>query len=187
MTRLHLSDRGFSLVELMMVVALIGTMAAIAVPVMKDLTASIKLSEASRMVERELQNARLKAVSTNRALRVRPNCPAAGYIRTVELLGTAEDAASNRCNQTTYPFPAPDQDVITRPNFDGPVRTIPNGATVTDAIIEFRPDGTALEVVAGVSQPIGTEVTITITRGKFKLVTINGAGKVLLDPLVYPQ
>lgn len=187
MTRLHLSDRGFSLIELLMVVALIGTMAAISVPVMKDIIASIKLGEASRLVERELQDARLKAVSTNRKLRVRPNCPAAGYIRTVETLGDARDTNSDRCNQTAYPFPAPDQDVITGPNFDGPVRTIPNGATVTNAIVEFRPDGTALEVVAGVSQPIGTPVTITITRGKFKLVTINGAGKVLLDPLVYPQ
>jgi len=182
MPRLHSSDRGFSTIELLLVVALIATMAAISLPVMQDLTASIKLGEASRMVERELQNARLKAVSTNRSLRVRPNCPATGYIRTVEVLGTADDTASNRCIQTAYPFPAPDQDVITRPNFDGPVRTIPNSATVTNAIVEFRPDGTALEVVSGVSATMATPVTITIYRdGKYKSVTINGAGKIQLQ------
>jgi hypothetical protein len=143
------------------------------------LNASIKLGEATRMVERELQNARLKAVSTNRKLRVRPNCPATGYIRTVEVLGTADDTATGRCSQTTYPFPAADQDVITRPNFDGPVRTIPNGATLTGSTIEFSPDGTAVEV--GGTVPMAAPVSMTITReGKSKTVTINGAGKVLL-------
>jgi prepilin-type N-terminal cleavage/methylation domain-containing protein len=179
MSKLRRPDRGFSLIELLMVVALIGTVAAIGIPVLRDVTASSKLSEASRLVERELQNARLKAVSTNRALRVRPNCPTTGYIRTVELLGTSADTASNRCLPTAYPFPAPDTDIITRPNFDGPVRVIPNGATVTSAAIEFRPDGTALEVVSGVSQNIVAPVTITITRqGQSKSVTINAAGKV---------
>ena len=177
MTRLSFSDRGFSLIELMIVVAIFGTVVAIAVPVMQDLSANIKLGEATRVVERELQTARLKAVSTNRRLRVRPNCPAAGYIRTVEVLGTAADAESSRCSQTTYPFPPSDQEVITRPNFDGPVRPIPNGATLAGSAIEFSPDGTAR--VAGQTNTIATEETLTITReGTSRLVTINGAGKV---------
>lgn len=173
---------GFSLVELLIVVAMIGTMATVALPIMKNMSSSIKLNEAARMVAGELQDARLKAVSANRVLRVRMNCPATGYIRRVEMLGTSVDTASNRCLQTAYPFPAADNDVMTRPNYDGPVRMLPVGATVTSSVLQFAPDGTANEVVSGVPQTIATTVTVTITReGKSKTVTINGIGKIQLQ------
>ena len=42
---------------------------------MKDMTENIKLNQAARLVEREMQDARLKAVSSNRLIRVRMNCP----------------------------------------------------------------------------------------------------------------
>jgi prepilin-type N-terminal cleavage/methylation domain-containing protein len=173
---------GFTLVELLLVVALVGTMAAVGLPVMKDMTASIKLNEAARVVTGELQDARIKAVSSNRVLRVRMNCPATGYVRRVEVLGTATDSASNRCLQTAYPFPAADNDVMTRPNYDGPVRGLPAGATVTDANVQFQPDGAASQVVNGVVQAITTPVTVTITRaGKSRSVTINAVGKIQLQ------
>lgn len=175
------SDRGFTLPELMLVVALVATIGGIAVPVMGNLSNSIKLNEATRMVERELQDARIKAVSTNTPVRMRTNCPAAGYIRIVEVLGTAADTASNRCVQTVYPFPA-DNDLMTRPNSDGPVRVLNNAATVTTASIQFAPDGTATQVVSGVSTAITAAVTITVTRnGESRTVTINGLGKVQLQ------
>src|SRR5262245_15642691 len=152
------TNRGFTLPELMIVVAMIGTILAMALPVMTDLTATIRLNEATRTVERELQTARLKAVSTNSLLRVRTNCPTTGYLRTVEVLGTAADTATNRCLQSAYPYPAPDTEMTTTPNFDGPVRIIPYGATVGTVSIEFRPDGTAENVVSGVAQPITTPI-----------------------------
>ncbi|MEO6212119.1 MAG: GspH/FimT family pseudopilin [Vicinamibacterales bacterium] len=173
-------QRGFSLTELMLVVAVGGTIMAIALPIMTDLTASTKLNEAARLVEREFQDARLRAVASNRSLRVRTNCPAAGYVRSVEVLGTATDTAANRCLQIAFPFPA-DADLMTRPNYDGPVRTIPNGATATTTVIEFSPDGGARLVVAGVAEPMVAQ-TVTITRqSKSRTVTINGAGKVQLQ------
>jgi Tfp pilus assembly protein FimT len=178
----RVSSTGFSLVELLLVVGLIGALSAVALPVMTNMNESIKLSDAARLVERELQDARIKAVSSNRVLRVRLNCPTVGSIRRVEVLATIVDTAADRCLQSSYPFPAADSDVMTRPNFDGPVRTLPVGATVTSTVIQFAPDGTAGEVVNGVPQVIGTTVTLTIARaGKSKSVTINGTGKILLQ------
>jgi prepilin-type N-terminal cleavage/methylation domain-containing protein len=174
-------DRGFSITELLFTVAIAATMAGIAVPVMGNVSNSIKLNEATRQVERELQDARIKAVSTNTPVRMRTNCPAAGYLRIVEVLGPALDNAANRCLQTVYPFPA-DNDVITRPNADGPVRVLANSATVNTENIQFAPDGTARQVVAGVATAIATQVTVTVTRsGQSRAVTINGLGKIQLQ------
>ena len=177
-----LTARGFSLVELMFTVALAGVVMAIALPVMSDVSDSSKLSAAARELEREFQSARLKAVSVNRVLRVRLNCPATGYFRTVEYLNTAADSATNRCSQTAYPFPT-DTDLMTRPNYDGPLRNLPLGATVGSAVLEFLPDGTAQQVdTSNVRQAIVTPVTVTVTRkGKSKAMTINGAGKIQLQ------
>lgn len=170
--------RGFSLIELMMTVAIAGTLMAIGLPILMDVTEGSKLSAAAREVERELQSARLKAVTSNRSLRVRMNCPAVGYYRTVEVLGTAADSAADRCLVTAYPFPA-DNDVMTRPNYDGPTRLLPNQATVTNLVLEFRPDGTAYNVVANVAEPLAAPLTITVTRNsKSKAMTINGSGKI---------
>jgi prepilin-type N-terminal cleavage/methylation domain-containing protein len=175
------SQRGFSLTELMMTVALAATVMAIGVPMVTDVSATIKLNEAARMVEREFQDARLKAVKTNRPLRVRINCPGTGFIRTVEVLNTADDAASNRCLPTAFPFP-PDDNMVTRPNHDGPVQAIPGGATVTTATFQFQPDGTVFHVVSNVPTRITTEQMVTVTRSsRSRTVRINGAGKIQLQ------
>jgi prepilin-type N-terminal cleavage/methylation domain-containing protein len=175
------SQRGFSLPELMITVAILTTVLAVGVPMVNDVAAGIKLNDAARMIERELQDARLKAVSTNRPLRVRTNCPAAGFIRTVEVVGTAVDASANRCLQAAFPFP-PDDNMVTRPNHDGPVRSIPGGATVTTATYEFQPDGTVFSVVANVPSRITVDQTMTVTRNhRSRTVIINGAGKIQLQ------
>ena len=182
------SNRGFTVIEMVATLAVIGTLVAVGLPVLKDLSESTKLNEAARLVERELQAARLKAVSANRVLRVRFNCPAMGYIRTIEVTGTSTiDDASDRCVQSRYPFPAPDNDLMTRPNFDGPVRVIPNGAVVSSLGFQFSPDGTAATVPGGpaggsVVTPITAPVSFTILRhGKTRTVTVNNVGKVQLQ------
>ncbi len=173
---------GFSLIELVLTIAVFATVAAIALPVYHDLSDALRLGDATRAVERELQGARLKAVTINRSLRVRFNCPAAGQYRTVEVLGTATDTAANRCDEAAFPYPAPDQNPFTRPNSDGPVRRLPQDVTVSTVDIEFRPNGTAYQVVSGVAQAITGEVTVTVTRGsQSRTVTINGLGKIQLQ------
>ncbi len=177
-------QRGFSLTELMLTVAIAATIMGIATPVLIDVSASIKVNEAGRMIERELQDARLKAVSTNRPLRVRTNCPSFGFVRTVEVLNDSRDSAPNRClTNGDYPFPSdPDQELSTRPNADGPVRAIPNAATVGTVTYQFHPDGTVLVVVSNTAVQITTEQTVTITRAnKSRSVKINGAGKIQIQ------
>ena len=172
-------SRGFSLIELMIVVGLATTLMAVSLPILADISEASKLNEAARSVERELQGARLRAVNINRPLRVRVNCPAAGSFRTVEVIGTAADSAANRCVQAAFPYPAPDADLMTRPNYDGPVLLLVAGATATSRILQFEPNGTAFEVVGGAAQVISTPVAIVVTRrGKTKSVTVNGAGKI---------
>ena len=175
-------EHGFSLNELLLTIAFAATMMAVAVPVMTDVSDNSKLSSAAREVEREFQMARLKAVTSNRILRVRLNCPAAGQFRTVEYLNTAADNAGNRCSDTAYPYPA-DNDLMTRPNYDGPLRYLPALATVNSVVLEFHPNGTTQQIVANVAQTIVNPVSITVTRkSKSKVMTINGAGKIQLQP-----
>ena len=175
------TERGFSLTELMLTVAVAGTLMAMAVPIAQDVTASAKLGEAARLIEREMADARLRAVSSNRILRVRINCPSTGFIRTVEVLNTAADNPVSRCSSSAYPYP-PDQDLMTRPNYDGPMRTIPNQATVPTVDIQFLPDGTAQAVAGGTATTIAGSQTVTITRGSLsRAITINGAGKIQLQ------
>ena len=175
-------DRGFTLIELMLVVAVFATIMAIAVPMSGRMMESVRLNASAREVERELQSARLKAVSVNRRIRVALNCPAVGQFRTVEFLDIpAIDDATNRCALTAYPA-MPDNDPATRPNFDGPVRQLAEGTTVTTRRFEFRPDGTAYQIVANNPTAIANTVAVVITKNsKTKTVTVNALGKVVLQ------
>lgn len=181
------SSIGFTLVDMVAVMALIATISAIAVPVIKDFNDAIALGQAQRMVQSELQQARMKSVTTNKVMRVRFNCPAAKQFRMVELIGTSavplpQDTASNRCNATAYPFP-PDNNAITLPNHDGPVRRIdPKVSFGNVQTIEFRPTGTAYSVNAdGTAGPplAGNGIALTVTKGNdTKTVTVNALGKI---------
>lgn len=187
-----LSQSGFSLIEVLFVVALVGIVSVIGMPLFGQMAGSIELGEAARQVERELQSARMTAVSANQPMRVQFNCPAAGQYRMVELIGTpsvpnAADGTVGRCSTTTYPFPAPDNNPITRPNNDGPLRMIRDQVTITTSTtIEFWPDGTAHTNTGGINPwpPIASPGTnIILTRGtKTKTILVNGIGKIQLLP-----
>jgi Tfp pilus assembly protein FimT len=187
--RLH--ERGFSLVEMLIITALVGIVAGIGMPLFSDITNSIKLGEAGRQVERELQSARLTAVSANQPMRVRFNCSTTGEYRMVELIGTASspasaDSATDRCNPVTYPFPAGDRNPLTRPNNDGALRYLPSDVTFQQsATIEFWPDGTAHTAGSTTINPwpvipTGGTSIILLRNGKTKTITVNGIGKVTL-------
>jgi Tfp pilus assembly protein FimT len=173
---------------MVIVVAIIGVLAAIAIPQVARIGDAIALGQAQRLVQTELQRARLKAVTTNRVIRVRFDCPASGQFRMVELVGTssvpaAADLAANRCSETAYPFPSADANPITLPNQDGPIRRVDSTVSFVNLpTIEFRPSGTAWSVNAdGTSTtPLaGNGVSITVKKGSAtKAITVNALGKV---------
>jgi prepilin-type N-terminal cleavage/methylation domain-containing protein len=182
-------DAGFTLIDMVVVVALIGIISAISIPTMVNSMNAMRLGQSAREVEREIQMARQRAVSKVRPIRIRFNCPAVGQYRITELIGStsapaAADNSTNRCDPVAYP-PAGDNNMFTRPNFDGPVkyldREVSFGATQT---IEFWPDGTA-HYNAGTGNPWAmipaTGIDLTVTRaGKTSRITVNGLGKITL-------
>jgi len=189
------SALGFSLVDMLATLAVISTVTAIATPAAVDMVDSMRLGMSVRDVERELQFARLKAVSTSRPMRVRFDCPSAGKLRVVEVIGTpanpdANDADTylNRCSETLFPYSptGADQSRLTRPNNDGAIRLLQKQATFSaKKTLEFWSDG-SVHADAGTGNPwpnIGSAgVTITLTRkGRSKNIKVNGLGKILMD------
>jgi prepilin-type N-terminal cleavage/methylation domain-containing protein len=190
--------RGFTLLELMLVLAVLGVISSMAIPAVLNTMREIKLAANARAVERQLQGARMKAVRSNRAMRVRFNCPTTGQYRMVELLGTRQTPATDdddsraatRCGYSAYPFPDSSQEFFSIPNNDGPIQTLQDGIGFgTDAqTVEFWPDGTA-HVAAGGTQPWptipdeGIDITVFDIMHQSTIVTsigVNGLGKIAL-------
>jgi prepilin-type N-terminal cleavage/methylation domain-containing protein len=195
--------RGFSLIELMLVVALLGIVGAMAVPMITNMMAGMRVSASARLVERELQTARLRAVATNRTMRVRFNCPAAGQFRLVEILGTpsvpapndADSAATTRCGLAQYPYPDSNTDWFDVPNNDGPLNTLDtNVVFMSTQTLEFRPDGT-VHYNAGIGNPwpavpADAPVSLTLQQANGsstakaatqRTIQVNGVGKITLQ------
>src|SRR5712671_7898367 len=92
--RQWLSATGISLIDQLATIAIIGTIAGIGVPLISNTIENQRLGIEVRNVERELQLARLSAVSTNRPIRVRFNCPSTGYYRRAELIGSVNSPST---------------------------------------------------------------------------------------------
>ncbi len=183
---------GFTLLDTLVTMAILAVLMGMAVPVMTDITRSMRLGQGAREVERELQTARFKAVTTNRTMRVRFNCPVADQYRTVELIGTpgapvAADSANDRCG-SGYPYPSnPD---LASPNHDGAVQRLPQTITFNSVrTIEFRPDGTAhIDTGAGNPWPDlasgGTSIVVQQIHGGVattRSVAVNSLGKIQIQ------
>jgi prepilin-type N-terminal cleavage/methylation domain-containing protein len=182
---------GFTLIDMIVTMTVMGIMAAAAIPELIDVAQAMKLGQAQREVLVEMNSARLIAVTSNRPMRVRFNCPAAGQYRVVELIGTpssptTDDGAADRCSATKWKFPANDQEPVTRPNHDGAVRTLPSKVTFSaSTTLEFWPDGTVhKDVGSGNPWPVldsTTGATIKVRRDTLeKMISVNGLGKIQL-------
>jgi len=67
--RTLLRRKGFTLVETIVVVAIIGVASAIAIPQMGNLMDRYRLDGAARLIWADLQNARMTAIKENRSIR----------------------------------------------------------------------------------------------------------------------
>jgi prepilin-type N-terminal cleavage/methylation domain-containing protein len=187
----RLSHAGFTLVELLVVTAIFAIMSAVAMPRLAGALENYRLGMSIRDVERELQAARVSAVTANRTVRVLFNCPVAGQFRRVEVLGEpglpdGRDDLTSRCNPATFPYPAQDDNPLTRPNLDGPLRYLAPGITFGGSSgFEFRPDGTTRSDDFGGSItwadiPVGG-ITATLTKNtKTRSIAVNGMGRVFI-------
>ena len=171
---------GFSLVDLLLVISLVSIVSGIAVPVATDAAEGVRLGMATREVERQLQSARLRAVSANRPLLVRMSCPGVGQLRVVEITGVATtDGDANRCDETRFPYPGPKDSDRATPELDGPVRTLHFTVTLSGSDLQFLPNGTTQEVVGGAATPITAPVELTVTYdSESSRVAVNGLGKI---------
>lgn len=91
------SNRGFTLFELLIVVAMIGTLAAIGLPVLTESTNRNAVWTTSEQIGSQIRQARLKAITRNQSYQIRFNCPAAGQYRVLVVDGNINDA--DRCSQ----------------------------------------------------------------------------------------
>ena len=184
---------GFSLIDIMMSVAVLCIIASASVPSLMHVVDGMKLGQAQRDVYQEMQAARLIAVSSNRPMRIRFNCPSAGQYRLTELIGSPTrpdpiDSAADRCSDTKWKYPANDNDPTTRPNRDGPVRRLPDTVTFeTAAALEFWPDGTVHRQAAGETPwrqvPVAGGTVVTIAKDTtVKTISVSGLGKIQLLP-----
>ena len=173
---------GFTLIETLVVVAIISILAAVAVPMIAGAMRLYTLNTSAQTVGAAIRSARYSAVSKNRTVRVRFNCPAANQFRIVEVVGSnAIDADADRCSETAYPYPDPDASA--GPSIDGPVVMLPADAqfeTVQD--IEINTAGRATPL-AGCPTCVAAAPPATVAVGNgddTRTITITASGQVLL-------
>jgi Tfp pilus assembly protein FimT len=179
-------ERGFTLIEVLITTVVTLAIGAMVVPQISNLMQSQRARTAARAVERELQSARLKAVTASKRIRVKLNCPVAGQLRMVEVTGVAAtDNASNRCDEVAFPFPGPRDALRSTPSLDAPLVRLPAGTTIASTVttFEFGPRGDAAQVGStGLVASLASETTVTVTRaGWSSAIRINPIGKIRID------
>lgn len=158
------SDRGYSMIELLITVALIAIVSAIAVPVFMESSARNAVWTASETIGAQIRQARLKAISQNSSFQVRFDCPAADQFRILIVDGTIDDG--DRCDTTL--------------EFD-------SGVFVMPPIVSFNSEGGAVPSlqVSGrgiFTSPGAIPLTITVTNGdRSRSLTVSTTGQITFE------
>ena len=166
--------QGFTLIDIMFVVLLMGVLMAVTLPGATTASRRYNLIAATREVAAQVRVARLKAVTSNRTMRVRFNCPAPGLYRVVEVVNNAAiDNAADRCSSTTYPYPDPNPAAL--PDLDEPVMVLRGGITfggVQD--LDIAPTGRVTALTGALPATIG----VTDSYGETQNVIVSATGRI---------
>jgi Tfp pilus assembly protein FimT len=156
-------ERGFSLVELLIGLGCIGTLAAVSVPLTGSAMQQSKINTAQHTIAAQLRQARLAAVTRRATTRVAFDCPAPGAIRVLALTGdTSIDDAGDRCDTMNE-------------NDSGAV-WLPEGVVIDSGTgFDFDAAGEALPLSGSAPATV-----IVALGGITRSVTVSGAGRILV-------
>ena len=111
-------ESGFTLVEVVVVSAVAMITIGLAAPTLTGAMQQYQFNTDVQQLASTVRTARYKAVSTNRTMRVRLNCPSRGQMRVVQVTGNSGiDDAADRCDTSVYPYPG----ITPSTASDGPV------------------------------------------------------------------
>jgi Tfp pilus assembly protein FimT len=156
------SERGFTLMELVVIVGIAGALTAVAMPSIFETVTRNRVITSQELVAATFREARLAAITRNRAFRVRLNCD--GAVRFVAVTGNGGiDNAENRCE-------------LMQAN-DGPLLPLAEGVTFSgDVPPVFEVNGRGqVSTVGGGAMPR----TLTVAYGDYsRNIVITAAGRI---------
>jgi prepilin-type N-terminal cleavage/methylation domain-containing protein len=160
------SERGYTTIELVVVIGLIGIISAIALPVFMEANARRDLWTGAEQLGASVRSARLKAITQNATYRVVFDCPGTNEVRVLTLQNdpAIDDPAdfATRCGQT----------------FDGD-----SGIFELPTMVAYDTgDATALQVTGrGVFTALGDAIPLTISVSKgggIRTLRVSGTGQI---------
>lgn len=157
------SEHGYTLVEILVVVGLIGVVSAISVPVFIESNSRNALWTGAEQIGGAIRSARFKAISQNTPYRVAFNCPAANELRALIMTGDpAVDDDEDRCSQTL--------------EGDSGAIELPTGVTYdAEEATALQVTGRGNFTAAGGAIPL----TITVTHGSAtRTLTVSATGQI---------
>ena len=153
------SDRGFTLLELLVALALVGILASIAIPTLSESTNRNAVWTASEQIGTQIRQARLKAISRNSPYRIVFDCPADNQYRVLVVDDTIDD--EDRCDNT---LPG-----------DTGVNAVPALVSFTDDLPAVQVNGRGmLSLIGGGDLPLTITVQYRDTHSRALTVSFTG-------------